>query len=68
MDDGLHLTHQQIEAAIRRGEAVPLAATVTWLIRYQDAWWVVYEGGWVKVTDALTTSDIDHASRRLASS
>jgi hypothetical protein len=28
-----------------------------WLVRYFDAWWVVHQSGWVKITDELTVGD-----------
>lgn len=59
------LTHSEMNAALDRGEAVPLAATMTWLMRYQDAWWVIYEGGWVQVTDELAADDIDLTAARM---
>jgi hypothetical protein len=41
------------------GQATPLAQTVSWLVRYQESWWVVYEHGWLRVTDDLVEADID---------
>jgi hypothetical protein len=55
-----------MNAAYDNGEAVPLAASMTWLTRYQDAWWVVYERGWLRVTDTATAQDLDQAAVRLA--
>jgi hypothetical protein len=54
-----------MDAACSRGEAVPLGRAIPWLARYEDAWWVVYEGGWLRVTDELTEADLDHAAARL---
>jgi hypothetical protein len=54
-----------MNAAYDRGEAVPLAHSISWLTRYQDAWWVVYEGGWLRITDELTIADIDDRAARL---
>jgi hypothetical protein len=65
--DGIsvRITHAQMNAAYDAGEAVPLAQSVSWLARYQDAWWVVYESGWLRITDELTAADIDDRAARL---
>jgi len=59
------ISHAEMNAAYDRGDAAPLAATLSWLTRYQDAWWVVYEEGWLRVTDELTAADIDACAARL---
>jgi len=61
----LAVSHAAMNAAYDKGEAIPLAASMTWLIRYQDSWWVVYERGWLRVTDTATAEDLDQASARL---
>lgn len=61
----LALTHAQMNAAYHAGEAIPLAAAGSWLIRYRDAWWVVYERGWLRITDTATTEDLDQAAARI---
>jgi hypothetical protein len=68
MDPGppLFLSHADMNAAYHSGDAVPLAITITWLTRYKDAWWVIYERGWLRVTDELTAADIDDCAARLA--
>jgi hypothetical protein len=68
MDPGppLFLSHADMNAAYHSGDAVPLAITITWLARYCDAWWVIYERGWLRVTDELTSADIDDCAARLA--
>jgi hypothetical protein len=59
------ISHAEMNAAYDSTAAVPLAPSVTWLTRYQDSWWVVYEGGWLQVTDELTIADIDSRAARL---
>jgi len=49
----LNVSHSHMNAAYARGEAAPLADSISWLTRYQDSWWVVYEGGWLRITDDL---------------
>jgi hypothetical protein len=46
-------------------EVVPLGQSVSWLVRYRHAWWVVYERGWLRTTDDLTEADLDMAAARL---
>ena len=64
----LVVSHAAMNSAYLSGDAVPLDQTVSWLVRYRDAWWVVYEDGWLRVTDGLTAADIDQAATRLAGS
>ena len=62
----LAVTHAEMNAAYDTGEAVPLGQSVSWLVRYRHAWWVVYERGWLRVTDTATAEDLDHSAARLA--
>ena len=62
----LTMTHAAMNAAYDNGDAVPLGTAVAWLVRYREAWWVVYEHGWLRVTDAATVQDLDQAAARLA--
>ena len=55
----LAMSHGEMNAAYLSGQAVPLAQSVSWLVRYQESWWVVFEGGWLRVTDELIEADID---------
>ena len=60
------VTHAEMNAAYDNGEAVPLGQSVSWLVRYRDAWWVVYERGWLRIADDITAADLDMAAARLA--
>jgi hypothetical protein len=62
----LAVTHAEMNAAYDSGEAVPLGQSVSWLVRYRNAWWVVYERGWLRIADDLTAADLDQAAARLA--
>jgi hypothetical protein len=62
----LAITHAAMNAAFDKGAAAMLSASATWLVRYRDAWWVVYERGWLRITDTATTRDLDQAAARLA--
>jgi hypothetical protein len=55
----LVISHGEMNDAYLSGRAVPLAQSVSWLVRYQGCWWVVYERGWLRVTDDLVEADID---------
>jgi hypothetical protein len=63
--DRVGITHAEMNAAYDTGAAVPLSHEVSWLTRYLDAWWVVYEGGWLRITDELTAADIDDRAARM---
>lgn len=62
----LVMSHAEMNAAYNSGAAVPLAQAISWLVRYHDAWWVVYERGWLRITDDLTAADLDQATARLS--
>lgn len=62
----LAMTHAAMNAAYDNGDAVPLGTAVAWLVRYSETWWVVYERGWLRVTDSATAEDLDRAAARLA--
>jgi hypothetical protein len=64
-DVPLTVEHAEMNAAHERGEAAPLNSSIPWLVRYRDAWWVVYGDGWLRVVDGLGEIDIDHLSARL---
>lgn len=64
----LGITHAEMNAAYDQGTAVPLADTISWLVRYQDHWWVVYERGWLRITDTLTAADLDDTAARITPS
>jgi hypothetical protein len=53
------MSHGEMNTAYLSGQAVPLAQSVSWLVRYQGSWWVVYESGWLRVTEDLVEADID---------
>jgi hypothetical protein len=36
-----------------------------WVARYLDAWWVEYEGGWLRVTDDHVAAELDGVASRL---
>jgi hypothetical protein len=58
MGNVVRIEHHKMDAALCRGAATPLDASVSWLVRYLDAWWVVYPGGWLKITDDLKVGDV----------
>jgi hypothetical protein len=62
----LAVTHTAMNAAFDEGTATLLSAAVAWLVRHRGAWWVVYEHGWLRITDAATAQDLDQAAARLA--
>lgn len=62
----LAMTHAAMNAAFDEGAAVMLAASANWLVRYREAWWVVYEHGWLRIIDVATAQDLDQAAERLA--
>jgi hypothetical protein len=64
-DRVVEISHEQMDAAHNEGEAIPFAQSVPWLVRYDGSWWVVYERGWLRITDELTATDIDQRVAQL---
>jgi hypothetical protein len=64
-DRVLEISHAQMDAAHNNGEAIPFAQSVPWLVRYDGSWWVVYERGWLRITDELTATDIDQRAAQV---
>ena len=64
-DHPLEITHTQMNTAHETGEAVPFSQTVPWLVRYDASWWVVYERGWLRITDELAVADIDQRAAQM---
>jgi hypothetical protein len=62
----LAMTRAAMNAAYDNGDAVPLGRAVAWLARYRGAWRVVYERGWLRVTETATAGELDEAAARLA--
>jgi hypothetical protein len=52
--------------ALRAGIGVPLGQGLPWVTRFFDAWWVEYEGGWLRVVDDQVTAELDDVAARLA--
>src|SRR5271169_604073 len=55
----LVVSHAEMNSALAAATAVAFAPAITWLTRYQDRWWIVYEHGWLCITDQITAADID---------
>ncbi len=64
-DQPLEITHAQMNAAHDNGDAVPFTQSIPWLVRYDDSWWVVYERGWLRITDELAAADIDQRAAQM---
>jgi hypothetical protein len=60
------MTHAGMNAAFDEGTAALLSAGVAWVVRHREAWWVAYERGSLRITDAATAQDLDQAAARLA--
>lgn len=63
----LAVTHADMGRALDRGSAVPFGPGVLGgIARWAGAWWVAWEGGWLRVTDEFTVADLDAVAARLA--
>jgi hypothetical protein len=62
----LEIGHDQMNDALRAGIGVPLGQGLPWVTRFFDAWWVEYEGGWLRVVDDQVTAELDDVAARLA--
>jgi hypothetical protein len=53
-----------MDAAIAAGQATPLGQVITFIMRYQDAWWLSTQSGWLLIPPHLTTI-LDRESERI---
>jgi hypothetical protein len=58
------LTDADMDAAIAAGQAVPLGQVITFIMRYQDSWWLSTQAGWLPVPPHLSTI-LDRESERI---
>jgi hypothetical protein len=61
----LEVSRARMNDAACAGTAVPLGPGLPWVARYLGAWWVAYEGGWLRVTDGDLAADLDDVAARL---
>jgi len=54
-----------MNAATDRGDARPLPG-YGWVMQYLGGWWVVWEHGWLRVTDEQAVQELDAITERLA--
>lgn len=68
-DDGeplpLSITFAEMVECRRHGLAQPFSETVQQIIRYGGAWWIVYERGWLLVTDHDVAQEISRLAQGL---
>ena len=63
----LTVAHADMRRALDQGSAVPFGPGVlAGIARWAKAWWVAWEGGWLRVTDELTAAELDAVAARLA--
>jgi hypothetical protein len=62
----LELSHAAMNLAYRDGLSTLFGLTVPWIMRYQDSWWVLYEGGWLRITDQPTAADLDRLAVQMS--
>src|SRR4051794_34302991 len=61
----LEVSHAEMNDARCAGTAVPLGDGLPWVTWYASAWWVHYEGGWLRVTDESVAAELDDVAARL---
>lgn len=56
------ISHAEMHAAYDQGQATPLGQTIAYITRYQDTWWILFEGGWIRADhDLATMLDVEAA-------
>jgi hypothetical protein len=61
----MEVSHAEMNDALCAGTAMPLGDGLPWVVRCGGAWWVQYEGGWLRVTDESVTAELDDVAARL---
>lgn len=59
------VSHAEMNAAYERGDAVFLSRSISWVMRYRDAWWVVFDHGWLCIVEGLVDPDLGAITARL---
>jgi hypothetical protein len=62
----LEVSHARMNDAASTGIVASLGQGFPWIARYLNAWWVEFEGGWLRVTDAHVAAELDDVASRLA--
>jgi hypothetical protein len=62
----LFLSHDEMRRAYDQGSASLLSGEIDGIIHHSNTWWVVYERGWLRITDEHVLADLDQAAERLA--
>jgi hypothetical protein len=52
-----------METALASGHAAPYSQAVTFIVRYQDAWWLATQAGWQLIPPAVAAVLTEHAAR-----
>ncbi|HEY1619732.1 MAG TPA: hypothetical protein VGG25_19075 [Streptosporangiaceae bacterium] len=58
------LTDADMDAAAASGQAIPLGQVITFIMRYQDRWWLSTHIGWLPVPASLVPT-LDRESERI---
>jgi len=58
------VTDADMDAARSSGQATPLGQVISYVMRYQDAWWIRGNGRWLQSTAALSAI-LDNESARI---
>ncbi len=58
------LSHAEMNTAHEQGLVQPLAQTVGYVVTYRGAWWICYEGGWIRADPELAAA-LDAEAERI---
>jgi hypothetical protein len=61
----LVLSYRDMNTATDQGHVTVLGTTAGYVVRYQDAWWIADDRGWVRVTVADIAAALDAEKQRL---
>jgi hypothetical protein len=61
----LVLSYRDMNKATDQGRVTVLGTTAGYIVRYQDAWWIADDRGWVRVTVADIAAVLDAEKQRL---
>ncbi|WP_019632519.1 hypothetical protein [Actinomadura atramentaria] len=58
------ISHAEMSRAVDEGRVQDLARSIPFIRKYEEGWWVAYEGGWIRA-DPLLAEMLERDSRRL---
>jgi hypothetical protein len=61
--ESIVISSADMDGHVACGHAVPLSQVVPFIVRYQDAWWLSTQAGWLPIASSIAAVLDKHAER-----